>query len=50
MFGFACFQQGFRPAVGQYGGDKDCRGYAVKIILKSIPAECVRNLELGIYL
>ena len=49
MLGSACFQQGFRPAVGQYRGNKDCRGYAVKIILKSIPAECIRNLELWIY-
>lgn len=49
ILGSACFQQGFRPAVGQYRGNKDCRGYAVKIILKSIPAECIRNLELWIY-
>ena len=35
MLGSACFQQGFRTAVGQYGGNKDCRGYAVKIIFET---------------
>ena len=50
MFNPSCFHQCFCTTVRKQCRNECCRGYIVKIILETIPAECVRNLELRICL
>ena len=50
MLHSSCFHQCFSPAVGKQCRNEYCRGNIVKIILETISAECIRDLELRIYL